>query len=358
MAEEQTTDQPPTPRSPRSRAPVFVLGSHRSGTKLLYYSLLSAGGFAVYPEESAVFTVLGLHFGDLAYRGSRRRLLDAYFRSKLFRATGLEPADIEERVMEDCHSTGDFLRIVMETMVRKQGVQRWAESTPKHLLYLPEIKKSIPDALVIHMIRDGRDSTASMHRTKALRPLPWDKSRDYLAPAMFWQWLVNAGQRYGRVLGPDYMEVHYQDMVRDPRATLARVGKFIDQDLDYDRIQEVALGSVRRPNSSFHGDSAETATSNMGRWKRMFTPAQIRDIEWTIGKTLVENGYPLETPAADLHPPLAVRLMNFTYPLYLNTSLWLKSNTPVGRLADRKAWTSQAFVDEPLDSEVAKTVGE
>jgi hypothetical protein len=324
------------PRSARSKAPVFVLGCGRSGTKLLYYSLLSAGGFAVFPEESAVFAVLGRHFGNLAHRGNRRKLLDAYLNSGLFRVTGIDPKEFEDRVMEDCRNPGDLLRFQMEAIARKQGVERWAESTPKHILYLPLIKKVIPDALVIHMIRDGRDSTASMHRAGRIHPLPWDKSRDYLARAMYWRWMVGKGRRYGKALGGDYLELHYEELVGNPREALARVGKFIDQDLDYDHIQKVGLGTVRTPNSSFKNDSKENSGNSVGRWKRVFTPEQAQDIEWTLGKTLIDTGYTLDRPLSELRPSsLAVRFMDISYPMFLETRQWFKANTPISRLADR-----------------------
>ena len=326
-------------RSLRSKAPVFVLGSHRSGTKLLYYSLLSAGGFAVFPEESAVYTVLGRHFGNLASRGNRRKMLDAYTNSAMFLVTGLEPKPFAERVMEECRNPGDLLRIQMEMMAEKQGVVRWAESTPKHLLSLPMIKKEIPNALVIQIIRDGRDATASLVRSNRYRPLPWDKKRDYLACAMFWRLLVGKGREYGKAMGPDYLEVHYEDMVRDPRGTLAQVGKFIDQELDYDKIQRVGLGSVQSPNSSFKKDSKEAGASTTGRWKRVFTPEQARNVEWCIGDLLVETGYQLETPAAELRAPLDVRVMDVVYPSYLKLRYWLKWNTPFARLEDRRGMT-------------------
>ncbi len=324
------------PADRRSKAPVFVLGCGRSGTKFLYHTLLSAGGFAVYHAESNAFNLLGLRFGNLAHRGNRRRLLDEYFTSKLFHRTGLKPDDIEERVMEDCRNAGDFLRIVMEAIACKQGVDRWAESTPVHMLYLPLIKKLIPEALVVHIIRDGRDVTASLHRIGWIRPLPWDRGRAYVVPAIFWRWIVSKGRRYGLALGADYLEVHYEDLVQNPRETLARIGKFIEHDLDYDHIQQVALGSVHNPNSSFRGDGKETEASTIGRWKRMFTPPQVRDVESSIGNLLVATGYTLETPLAELRPSLAVRFMNFFYPLYFDFKLWLKSDTPLARIADKR----------------------
>ena len=337
-------------RSQRSKAPVFVLGSHRSGTKLLYYSLLSAGGFAVFPEESAVYTVLGRHFGNLADRGNRRKMLDAYCNSAMFLVTGLDTKVFEQRVMEECRNPGDLLRIQMEEMARKQGVERWAESTPKHLLSLPMIKKEIPNALVVHIIRDGRDATASLWKSNRYRPLPFDKKRDYLASAMFWRLLVGKGRQYGKAMGPDYLEVHYEDMVRDPRGTLAQVGKFIEQDLDYDRIQKVGLGSVQHPNSSFQRDSKEAGASTTGRWKRVFTPEQARNVEWCIGDLLVDTGYKLETPAEELRAPFDVKLMNMYYPFYLNSRYWLKWNTPFARLEDRKGMTVA-----PVTSDAAGT---
>src|SRR6516165_2903756 len=48
--------------SARSKAPVFVLGSVRSGTTLLYHMLLSSGGFAVYRTESHAINLLEPRF--------------------------------------------------------------------------------------------------------------------------------------------------------------------------------------------------------------------------------------------------------------------------------------------------------
>ena len=322
----------------RANAPVFVLGSGRSGTKLLYDTLLSAGGFAVFHAETTAYNVLARRFGNLAHRRNRRHMFDAYCTSGLFCLSGLRREEIEDRVMRDCRNTGDFLRIVMEAIARKQGVRRWAETTPQHLLYLPLIKKEIPDALVVHIIRDGRDVTASLQRLGWVRPLPWVRTRAFLAAAIYWRWIVSKGRHYGEALGGDYMEVHYEELVLNPRETLARIGQFIEHDLDYDLIQKVALGTVRTPNSSFGSDGKEIEGATIGRWKRMFTLAQVRDIEASIGNLLTDSGYALATSAGELRPSLAVRLMNFLYPLYFDSKLWLKSNTVLGRIPRKSTW--------------------
>lgn len=329
----------------RSKAPVFVLGCGRSGTKLLYHTLLSAGGFAVYHAESNAFNLIGLRFGDLAHRENRRALLDHWLRSKLFDRTGLTREEIEPKILEECRNAGDFLRILMETIARKQGVERWAECTPLHLLYLPLIKKLFPDALIVHIIRDGRDVTVSLDRIGWIKPLPWDKKRKLLVPAIFWRWIVGKGRRYGSAMGNDYMEVHYEDVVEKPRETLARIGAFIDHDLDYDRIQQHAQGSMVDPNSSFRGDGQEKESNPVGRWKTVLSPDQIAQIESLISDRLQETGYHPVTQASQRRRSFAVALMSFLYPIYFDVKLWLKTYTPLAKTAD----IGRMGISEPPD---------
>ena len=104
-----------------------------------------------------------------AWPDNKRRLLDAWYETRLYTLSELEKAPLEERVMAECRNGGDFLSIIMEQMARKQGVERWADTTPEHLLHLHRIKETIPNALIIHIIRDGRD-VGALHRKAGLYP--------------------------------------------------------------------------------------------------------------------------------------------------------------------------------------------
>jgi len=74
--------------------------------------------------ESQIFNLLEPRFRPLSVPGNRKRMLAAWFNSRLYTRTGLSPEEIEPRVMTECRNGGDFLRIVMEAMCRKQGVER------------------------------------------------------------------------------------------------------------------------------------------------------------------------------------------------------------------------------------------
>src|SRR5436305_4901377 len=95
--------------SDRKRRPVFVIGCHRSGTNLLYDTLLSAGGFAVYRDYLPVYEVLIPRFGSLKNSENRRRMLSSWLRSKAFRRSGVDAARLTEQVLRDCSTGGDFV---------------------------------------------------------------------------------------------------------------------------------------------------------------------------------------------------------------------------------------------------------
>jgi hypothetical protein len=305
---------------------VFVLGCPRSGTTLLYDMLLSAGGFAVYLAESNVFNVLALRFGDLSDRSNRQKLLRVWLGSKLFRATGLDVEQIENKVMEECRSPGDFLEIVMGEMMRAQGMQRWAENSPETLLYLPLVKRLIPDALVIHIVRDGRDVATSLERVRYVRPFPWEDRQSVISAGVYWEWLVQRGRAYGTQLGADYMEVHFEDLISSPQPTLDRIGQFLEHNLDYERIRQVAYGSVARPNSSFQSDASSAAFNPVGRWRKSFSPRQLSRFEGLVGETLAEFGYEPATAARDRDGSLALKATRKLHHDYFEAKLWFKQS--------------------------------
>jgi hypothetical protein len=278
--------------------------------------LLSAGGFAVYLAESNVFNLLVPRFGDLRVRSHREELVDAWLHSKLFRASGLQVDAIRPRLLGECRNGGDFLRIVMDEICLAQGVQRWAENSPEGMLYLPLIRRLIPNALFVHILRDGRDVAASLARRRFVRAFPWEDRHGLMGCGLYWEWIIEHGRRFGETIPADYLEVHFERLLGQPEDTLSAIGNFIDQPLDYDVIQRAAYGSVAKPNTSFYDEADSADFSPVGRWKKNFSPGQLLRFERLVGKTLVRLGYEPAThgPQLGLNPLLrATRFMHRAY---------------------------------------------
>jgi len=314
----------------RRKRPVFVLGCPRSGTTLLYDMLLSAGGFAVYLAESNVFNLLVPRFGDLGIRANREKLLDAWLHSKLFRASGLDAENVRNRTLHECENGGDFLKIVMGEICSAQGAWRWAENSPEGMLYLPLVRRLIPEALFIHIIRDGRDVATSLARLRYIRAFPWEDRQGLIGCGLYWEWMIEHGRSFGQALPADYMEVRFEDLLAQPRKTLDQIGQFIDQPLDYEVIQRVAYGSLTKPNTSFHQEPHQANFNPVGRWKKSLSPDQLLRFEHLLGKTLTELGYETATQGAAPGPDLSLQAARLLHRTYFASKLIYK-NSPLVR---------------------------
>src|SRR5579863_7132368 len=319
----------------RSRRPVFVMGCHRSGTNLLYDTLLSAGGFAVYRGFLPIYKILIPRFGHPENPASRRKIVDTFLGSKGFARSGLQASDLSSKLMEHGRTGGDFLRIIMGEIAAKQSATRWAVYDPDNVLHVARIKVDLPDALFVHIIRDGRDVALSLMKMGEFRPFPWSRqARGLLETAVYWDWMVQTGRRHGQKIPGDYLEIHYEDLVGDPRHTLATLGQFLDHDLDYERIQNASLGRLSEPNSSFRDEPKQSRQNPVNRWKERLSDQEVADLETLIGPSLEQSGYSLTAPAKKRRPSLRHRWLASVYPQFLDSKLWLKQNTPIGRLAN------------------------
>jgi len=317
----------------RSKSPVFVIGCHRSGTALFYDSLLSAGGFPLYHAAPFLHSTLLAMSGDPSVPKNREKMLQIWLRSKAFRRTGLNPEDLRSRILQECKSGGDFLRFTMGELARRAGVQRWADYDPDNIMYMATIKREVPDALFVHVVRDGRDTALSMKKQHASDDRWWAQERALYAWALLWQWTVQKGRRCGERFPDDYLEVRYEDLVREPENTLRTVGEFLDHDLDHGRIQKNSIGRVASPNTVWKDESSLETLNSIDRWKQKLSQSEIVALEALIGDCLEEFGYCLsaERRRSFLLDP-TLNLMRLSYPWYFDAKLFLKSKTVVGRL--------------------------
>ncbi len=313
------------------RPPVFIVGCPRSGTSFLYHLLLSAGGFARFHTQMNVFDVLEPIFGNLSSPANKKKMMQEWLCSKAFAVSGLDANKIDAKVMAECRTGSDFMRIVMEAVAHNQGVDRWIDSTPTNVPHMLRISRDFPDAQFIHIIRDGRDVALSLDKRHWSRPLPWDKQRSLLAAGLYWEWIVSMGRKNGAALGPKYIEVHYEELVERPETALKTIGEFLQHDLDYARIQESSVGSVKKPLTSFKEDLKEGHFSPVGRWKDKFPSDQLVRFEQLVGNYLRELGYELSNPALSSRNSFEVQKMRWTYRNFYKFKQWAKVNTPLSR---------------------------
>ncbi len=292
-----------------STQPVFIVGSPRSGTTWLYHILLSSGDFAIYRSEAQIYNNFGPSFNDFAKASDREAFLQAWLPSEYFARTGLEPDAFSQAVRSGVSTPGDLLLRLMQSICAYQGAARWAECTPDNALYVGRIKREIPNALFIHLVRDGRDVALSLARQRFISQLPWDKHPPETAAAAYWAWIVGKAASAGRRLSADMLTVHYEDLVSSPADELQRIGRFIGKPLNYEHVQSSPIGAVDKPNTSF--DSDKSATRTEPRWKTLLDADLLRVIECLQVRELREFGYTVQNANTRSLPAIGLRTSYF-----------------------------------------------
>lgn len=293
--------------------PVFIIGCPRSGTTWLYHLLLSAGGFAIYRSETQFYSRFGPAFGGFRSRRERKAFLDHWQPSEFFRRSGLEGQSFRETVLAEVDSPGSMLRTLMEGVCESQGAPRWAECTPDHGLYARQIKRDFPDALFIHINRDGRDVALSLAKQRFIGTLPWHARKPEMAAAAYWSWITRRIREETRFLEDDLMDIRYDDLVDDLEGSLDRIAAFLDSPLDVARIAGNPIGAVRMPNTSFAEDAQPASLKRGPRWQSNYSKPLLRKVESVMAPELTLFGYGLSDDRGGMARAATARITRGIY---------------------------------------------
>lgn len=175
---------------------------------------------------------------------------------------------------------GDHRRTVV-------GADGWGLKLQREIARVDRYARIWPCTRFVHIVRDGRDVAASH-----LRTVPWG-FRSIEDAAEGWLEVVAPPHR---LASPDrYREVRYEDLVLEPRRTLAAIVDFLGLAWHDDLLRhaELAHSLHERP----WGHPAADAVSEplhrgrVGRYRTDLHPDEIRSFERIAGAELTRLGY-------------------------------------------------------------------
>ena len=307
--------------------PVFIVGCARSGTTWLYHLLLSSGGFAIYRSETQFYNRFGPRFGNFTNERQRNTFLDSWLKSEFFLRSGLNADSFREAVLKDVNSPGTMLNTFMNRICDEQSAKRWVECTPDHALHIRSIKRDFPDALFIHVVRDGRDVALSLAKQAFVEPFPWHTKQPQLAAAAYWAWITDAVLKQVDYLGDDLLSLHYEDLLENLDSALLRVATFIDKPIDPLRINTHSFGSVVKPNSSFDRGTTGIGDQFGPRWHNYCNVDTLSEIENVIRRRLDRFGYQQSTAPPGIIARIRSTVLRQVYFMRFRTRHILKQLT-------------------------------
>ena len=185
---------------------------------------------------------------------------------------------------------GAAIATVYLVYAEERGKARWGDKTPMYMQNLRLLERLFPDALFVHLIRDGRNAALSfLEMPRELVTETWMHPRTPTDFACQWRTEVVAGRRLGGRVGPRYMEVRYEDLVENVEAVLRRICEFAG--LGFELAMADYAGNVDVSGKPHQQRLLQPPTSGLRDWRTQMRPVDVAAFERVAGDLLGELGY-------------------------------------------------------------------
>jgi len=288
---------------PRAPFPV-VVGCPRSGTSLLAVMLDSHPVLAMPPETAFIAQVASLQGPPTVVR---ERFVEIVTTDRITVSNwtdfGLDRDTLRERLEAiEPFTVAAGLRAFYALYAEGEGKPRCGDKTPSYVFLMPQIAALLPEAHFIHVIRDPGDTALSWRKT-------WfSPGKDFRLLGEGWRKHVEAGRRASELL-PGYVEVRFEDLVRQPKRELERLCEYLALPWDPAMLEYQTRGAARlqrlqgrqhakgpmvprEERTRIHVNLTRTPDADrLDVWRREMTPEERRELEAAAGPLVRELGY-------------------------------------------------------------------
>lgn len=175
------------------------------------------------------------------------------------------------------------------------GKERYGDKTPALVGHMDAISVLVPEAVFVHLIRDGRD-VAQAYLAQEWGPATIAKAAEK------WRSSVSAGRAAGlRMPRRRYFELRYEDLVADLEPSVRAVCEFVQ--LDYDPVMLDFRTSASRAKSysrfpDAHASLDRAPTRGLRNWREEMSTLHRVQFELRAGPVLEICGYDPPLPQA------------------------------------------------------------
>jgi hypothetical protein len=267
----------------------IVVGCGRSGTTLVRAMLNAHPAFAV-PDESYFPAWLGRERAryERPEGFATDRFIGDLLAHESFGRWGLDADTVRAELQAAAPATfADGVRAYFACYAAAHGKPRYADKTPIFVLHIPLLAALFPEAVFVHMVRDGRDCVASRVETA------WGTS-EFSFETLEWKRHIERGRTDGAQLGSArYREFHYEDVVADPEHFARDLCRFAGADFEPEMLR-YHESSAPLVDAMVHPDEHRNLLRPPTRtrdWRKELEPEQIALFDALAGPTLAAFGY-------------------------------------------------------------------
>lgn len=284
------------PEASFSKAPVFICGEGRSGTKLLRDCLAQHPNLHNFRCESYFF--VDSIFQKLRFIDSIKdteTLTKAVIASLISKNKSSAERRIKSQNFDKEHEEAwlyikniikgkqlnrfELFDICASYLTKKANKARWIEKTPFHIYYIDKIQSFYPDAKFIINYRDPRAVVASW--------LKKDSNKTVLGVINTWNKVASRIDEIKRKQNPNIYFMKYENLIINPEKTIREICNFLDEDF-YPELLNVSVVN------SFYDEQGKSGFNldAINRWQKMLSPSQILIVDKLSSKNRELLGYP------------------------------------------------------------------
>ncbi|MCG7638515.1 MULTISPECIES: sulfotransferase [unclassified Alteromonas] len=255
-------------------APVFLLGTQRSGTTLL--TRILSNHSSVYVQNELPLTQL---FDDEFSLDKFYRNMDNLFEKRFGKS--------------------------VKTFIKERKLEVWGLKDPQLTEYLNELESFIPESKFILIIRDARGVVNSYINNK------WGLGTNAYTGAIRWNKEVNLQLEFAKKYPNNVFTLLYEDLILDMENELQRICSFLEIPFDHKMLAYHEKKADLESNKQNINTSKAPSRQITEKWKTELSKSEIDIVISTCGKTLQTLGYIESYAQLKLSP-----LMRFYYQLH------------------------------------------
>jgi hypothetical protein len=177
-----------------------------------------------------------------------------------------------------------FYSSIFRDHAHSQGKVRWGEKTPDNVFLIDEMAVLWPDSQFVCMVRHPVRVVASLLRWN------WD----FDEALAYWLRAHDATNQAAKWGDERWRVVRYEDLVADPRRTLAQILDFLHEPWSESLLNHHSVQRDRHGPGEVEGDTRNDRAidlKSLDRWQEQLTTAQLHDIEVATAEARLSLGF-------------------------------------------------------------------
>lgn len=215
-------------------------------------------------------------------------ILTDFEKSDCFKFWGIELSGLEQELVALPMIDRSYARIIdaiyrHHASVQEKSISLWGDKTPYLIYHLDWLKLIFPNALYIHIIRDGR---AVVHSMMSKQKYTLKKA------AVRWRDSIQLSNKHLVHVGTNsFLQIRYEDLINNTESTLREVCKLLNAPFTEGMLHEIPqkMGDTILPH---HENVGKPLKKNLvDDWRIKFTKDELSYLNKVLSKELAALKY-------------------------------------------------------------------